>query len=491
MKPRNSPRTLDSIERIADPQIRGFAFQDFVSDLFASAGFDVTPNAGAARPRQTDLVARRGDEAYLIEVKWVANNLDVSHISDLHDRLVRTSSELTGVFLAYGDFGEGAIQDVQSRRVRPMLLFDETAIQELASSPGSLLRLLDLKRTLLVDKGTVHTGGSGRTRQSRQGLPESACTFPSDGVHASRFVSSGGFNGLVFASDLPDVDWVTSSGNGVVIDMGIAAYDIGELTGVLRDLLEMRWTKRPEYMSERPPAWSLHQTGTTWHGFGSKEFVAALKSWRARYREMKCSPHDSEEFVYVDRCRLGLFTLTGQISADSRRLVRHAILSFQLSGIPIDADVLRRLSRAFDSNAFFRTLSTPAIARRHFHRLDLTDDVIRALIVQSIDREDWVVGLVVVNPFQRAGVAWSKGRSSSSVDLEVQDPPWQLAESDVLVCDLNQWHPLDRELTSYQLRTVEWTNTSEATVVRAVGDWHDKSRRDPWIELTPEPLTKH
>jgi hypothetical protein len=61
------------VEEQQDEQARGRMFEDVVRKLFERARFHVTRNAGAATPRQTDLFARRGDDEYLIEVKWRIN----------------------------------------------------------------------------------------------------------------------------------------------------------------------------------------------------------------------------------------------------------------------------------------------------------------------------------------------------------------------------------------------------------------------------------
>jgi Holliday junction resolvase len=80
-------RDFERVEGQPNEQVRGRLFEDVIRKLFERSRFHVTRNAGAATPRQTDLFARRGDEEYLIEVKWRNTPTDVSDLGDLNDRL--------------------------------------------------------------------------------------------------------------------------------------------------------------------------------------------------------------------------------------------------------------------------------------------------------------------------------------------------------------------------------------------------------------------
>lgn len=364
MRSRRTPG-LSEILLIPDPQSRGYAFQEFIAEVFRAVGFDVTPNAGTAQPRQTDLVARRGDEAYLIETKWENRRAGSDAVDALHSRLQRTSSELIGALFAYAGFSTGAVDVVRQARHRPVLLFDREAIEELARNPRDVLRLIDLKRSRLVDRGEVHSAGSGKTRFQNRGLPTSPSTFVmSDGSRSTSYISGGGYSKLVFTSEIVDVDWTPSRGRGVVLDMSLDLTKVDEIVAIFKDLLEMGWTSPPAYDIERRPRWSIQQAETTWHGEGTREFVAALRGWRERYAGIT-DLHHTEEFVYTDKCRFGFFTLTGDISADPRRVVWNAALSFQLLGIPIDQELVRQTARHFDNQAVFRPLDQEAVSSRH------------------------------------------------------------------------------------------------------------------------------
>jgi hypothetical protein len=90
------------------------------------------------------------------------------------------------------------------------------------------------------------------------------------------------------------------------------------------------------------------------------------------------------------------------------------------------------------------------------------------------DERDWVIGLVVKNPF--------KGRR----DNQSQDWPHLLYTADELICRLGSWHFLHNRLT-YRLRRLEWAWTSDVSVISPVADWDEKRRRGHVTRLRLRP----
>lgn len=77
------------------------------------------------------------------------------------------------------------------------------------------------------------------------------------------------------------------------------------------------------------------------------------------------------------------------------------------------------------------------------------------------DRE-WVVGIVVVNPFyERAG------------NLKAKWLPSPLERTEYLVCRLRSWHQLSGPKRSYRLWAFDWAWTSDVLVVQPSADWDD------------------
>src|SRR5207249_2226336 len=78
----------------------------------------------------------------------------------------------------------------------------------------------------------------------------------------------------------------------------------------------------------------------------------------------------------------------------------------------------------------------------------------------------WVRGLVIKNPFG--------GETPEGVDE--LDWPRGVNDSEAVVCSLAQWHPWDEVPEHYELRIVEWADTTEFSVVRFVVDWQGELR---------------
>ncbi|MCP9486379.1 MAG: hypothetical protein MSC30_11000 [Gaiellaceae bacterium MAG52_C11] len=79
----------------------------------------------------------------------------------------------------------------------------------------------------------------------------------------------------------------------------------------------------------------------------------------------------------------------------------------------------------------------------------------------------WVCGVVVANPFG--------GEGPEGVDQ--REWPAGLTDTALLVCSLAHWHPWPDVPEGYELRTVEWTHTTDFAVVRVVADWRGELRR--------------
>lgn len=475
---------LQSLRTNENSQRRGYRFQEFIAELFRAAQFEVTPNAGAAKPRQTDLVARRGADGYLVETKWEKKKASSADIDALLSRLRRTSNELTGVFFSNAGYTTDAVELVRHERARPILLFEGSELDRLVQDDRVLLQLLRQKRDQLVTNCVVQRNAPARRSRRRKSveLPSSTLSFlgPNDG-RSSVFVCSGEYNKSAFVMSLPDIDWLPGEGRGVTLDVSLQVHGESGLIDLFGDLAAMGWIRQTEYLTQGVACWSIQQATTNWHGHGCDEFVKALTSWRQRYKGIPSSDlHHTEEFTYFDTCRLGYFSLTGQVSADRRRIVWQPRVSFQLMGIPVDDGAIRQFCDRFgDDDTFYRPRTSESVKRV---RLPEPRDVTPiSLVVQPMDGEDWVVGIVIENPY--------RGRGFDSV-VE-GDSPWLLHDSANLLCDLGQWHPLKKKNKRYYLRSLEWSVTSETTVVHPVADWDDPAPRSKRTkDLAPRSVRK-
>jgi hypothetical protein len=152
---------------------RGRAFEQLIRRLFQQAHFKVAFNPGAAAPRQTDLVATYADAAYPIETKWQQKPAGVAEVDEVRTRLRETHASMIGVLISVSGFGDQAIQRVEDRRERPVLLLDCDDLEALLHSPEELPELLRQKRQELMVHGRAfaiddpRVGGNTRLDRSR------------------------------------------------------------------------------------------------------------------------------------------------------------------------------------------------------------------------------------------------------------------------------------------------------------------------------------
>ncbi|MEU1605547.1 restriction endonuclease [Micromonospora matsumotoense] len=452
----------EQLAAMTNPRRRGLAFEDFVADLFAASHFEVRKNAGAARPRQTDLLASRAGDTYLIECKWRADRADIDDVDSLRSRLRRTSGAI-GLLVSVPGFSGTAISDVADHRGQPILLLSGDEIGVLARRPDDLVRLLWRKQQALQVEGSalVDEPAQRKRIRPRRPLPASGSRFvrPS-GPDAPLLAFGGGFNGFTFAHEVVDVDWVRAQGSGVTLDVDVPARQERDVLDLIEKLADLGWAS--------PDArWSLQQSRTNWHGFGVAAFAAELVRWRTRAATPDA--HHSEEFCYVDNCDGGFYTLTSTISAHDYRRATQTHLSFQLQGVPLDTGPLLQLCRSIGvhDGVFFRSLTDRS--RRLIHLPTWMTAAVEPLALVVTPGEDisegmdFVTGIVIPNPLRQH--EWRQSKEWEAAGLQ------QLESAENLVCDLGEHHLHDQRSYSYRLTKIEVAKTSNGTVFVPGARW--------------------
>jgi hypothetical protein len=413
-------------------------------------------------------MATMGEQEYLIEAKWWAKPIGTPEIQSLEDRLKQTSTSVVGVLVSYSGFTAPAIDRVERKAKRPILLVTGEEIERAIDWDGDFMRMLRQKREALRvhSKVVFVSARSQRPRhRKKRSLPSALETFVlGNGTPLHVLASGGGYGQFAFVRELPDIDWVPGSGLGVTLDVGTTATDESELLAVLYELSNLGWLTRKS-------RWSIQQSTTNWHGAGAKTFADALVDWRSRYRDLE-DVHHTEEFCYVDACDdIGFYSLTGQVAAHTPRIAWRSSLSFQLSGIPVNLEPLRHLCGVLDpsSNLYFRPRKEESVSRHC-----LTPDESRILdVVGYVGEEDefqadpndreWAVGVVAENPY------WSKFTKKRA-----ETPNWWpdiASDSELIVCSLRSWHPMGQVKKVYRLWSCESAWTSDALAFSPVADW--------------------
>lgn len=463
--PSDLMRELHALRAMPNPQRRGYKLEALLQRAFQRAHFQAAHNPKMAEPRQTDFAVISDSHRYLCEAKWESRPTGTDDIDAIRSRLKRSDNTVVGLLFTMSGINDQAAEViVRDRRDGLVLVFDELDILLALNAPHELERLLRLKHDELVVHGRVHRGDNANeaARAARRSptnvgqLPKSRYRLLSTGGNRLPwFHGEGGFNLGVFCLDLPDVDWVPAAGSGVCLDMPIAAGDQRDILRLLVSLSELGWTGNQSQ-------WSIQQNGRNWHGCGADTFAEALRKWKERTRQLE-DPHHSEEFVYFEVCDGGFYTVSGSISAEPTRHVVRCNVSFQLVGMPLDPGALQRLYRRFDvpSRGYFRPLVERSVTRQQFD--DRVPLQVLGYVVEPAGhrwpREDWVVGLLAVNPYRGTDPQPSNGLAR---DLE---------GSGVIVCALRSHHPLNKPKERYELWSFERARTSDAHALRVVAEW--------------------
>ncbi len=459
------------LDKLRDAYARGRQFEQLVFSLLRAGHMKVVRNPGAARPRQTDLLAISSKEVFLVETKWQGRLAGSPEVSDLRDRLTRVDPRAVGVLISISGFTKPAFNEVDNRRKHPILLVDRADLEEILSYEPDLVGHLRRKREDFLIRGRASASvlTKKRSRRSKLGgleAPVSRFRLP-DGTEKPWLSGEGHYGHFTFALDLLDIDWVAAGGVGVSLDMSIPVAGVKGLLELLQYLTEVGWG--------HPDAqWSIEQSGRSWHGFGGTALADALSHWKERYQDLG-QPHHTEVLCYYDKCADGFYTLKADIGATARREVWPCDLSFQLRGIPLDPEPFRALASAFKVDAtghWFRPRTEKSVLRTH---LDGRTQELSplALVVQTENPGarrkplQWVVGIVTANPF--------KGRRGRG-EKAPEHWPSTLEDSDALICSLGSWHFLGDQVR-YHMRWCDSAWSSDIQVISPSADWRDTVRR--------------
>jgi hypothetical protein len=456
---------LRELETFVDPRRRGVELEQLVRRLFQAADFQVAFDAAAAAPRQTDLVATYGNDAYLVETKWWKKRAGVGAVDEVRIRLSETHAVMIGVLISVSGFSDGAIKRVERRRDRPILLVDREEFAMALQYPEELPEMLRRKRQELVIHSRAAALDYARSGPSpamrRSALPVDQVSFLIDGERAPMATFGGDFGNFVFVQNMPDIDWAAGGGTGVHLDMSFTPGDTEGLIDVLHRLVDAGWaTGRGR--------WNIQQASRNWHGAGVASLVDAMRGWRERYDGVE-PIHHTEQLCWQDvRAEgSGFYTLTAGIDGHERRHVWHCDVSMQLHGVPLDPEPVRNFASLLGAREphYFRARSTASVERHHLRDEEALDPLGYVIFDQPDDPEhpEWVCGLIIENP-------WALERFGSRSKL----PEWlpgHVEESELLICALAQYHPVGYAVGAYRFRWCEWAWTSDALVFHPVADW--------------------
>jgi hypothetical protein len=462
--------------RKSKPDSTGRCFEEEVEGLLRSAGFRVQPNAGAARPRQTDLYATGHGMDLLVEVKDRKRKVDINDVDGLRSRLGRTAADIIGVIVTTSEVSSGALREIEADRTREILVLAPNEVELLRQHRADLLVLIQRKRHELRSRGRAWIGPVVGREHLGVRLPRSPIRFQCK-EKKPYFASKGGHVHMAFAMEIPDPGWGTSGGNGVVLSLQLTL-------GAVEDLQETLGYLHQNFGLSTHGAFTIRQSEMCWHGVGAHELLQTVRNYEARYRAATMSyVHHSEEITYVDRFRGGYLMLTTQHHVKGRMygtnrgpVFNHSELAIALPGIPLDTRQFLDLCR-YTGNDWGEFENVP---ERHCRtrrlRKALRLEVVGTVVeipghqMRALSKHRTVVGVIAKNPFY----------GKRSLPPELQDkkiPLHDLLRTELLLCDLRDWHDEGDVIDFYVLEGFESTFIHAGQLVRPFGTWNEVLKR--------------
>ncbi len=460
-------RGFDTLLGEDDKHQRGYQFQKWLRDVLLHAGFEVHANPRIAKPRQTDISARRAERDYLIEAKWRQAAVDVSDIDALRSRLNRTPSDVVGCFFSLADYGKTAIKAVEDDRTREILLFNAVEIQDLARSPSMLPQLIEDKRTSLRVHARVKFTGAGAddALPTEIQLPSSGLQFWCNGSAVDYVASSTDNMDILFTQEhLNPIGSSEDPEFALRLDLDVRHLsELRDVLGMLHNHLHL----------SAAGTFAIHQTKASWHGAGAESFLASAGAWQSRYRATALEWfHHSEELHYVDEFRHGRLVLTARQRVGESVFLHSAEAELRLPGIPVDREPLLELCRKTGNRDAFMTLcNTKSFEELPFRSNRTTIEPLGLILSSEFAQERAVSGIIAKNPFFGKKSALTRAGLKHASQIE------HLSSVEILCCSLKDWHDADDVIDEYYLTGIQSKWLGQALVIRPSCTWKSITNR--------------
>ncbi len=458
---RHSGKTRELFERLLESEDaagRGPAFEKLLGARLIADGFTVHFNPRTARPRQTDLLAIRESQHFLIEAKWRKRAIDVGDVDDLRMRLNRVPSDFVGCIFNMSGYSSRAIEQVASDRTREILLFNAAEINSIFADRFEIRELIRHKREKLRVDGRVWFDDSRpESSASRKNFPPPCQAFRTKTGAAPLVAGPSHNDKTVFCLQIPE-----TGGRAAVVSsaLRLAIRHTAELADVLAAI------QQTVGLSEQG-AFSIQQLSHAWHGFGAQNFLDAIENWEQRYSDAKLkSPHHSEDLVFLDRSGVALIALTSRQRVGDSTFLHSSELEIQLPGVPVDPSKIQDLARKTGNpDAHFQTNSGSGLHSAHFKAGQLKL-VPHSKIVTSNLGDEWVCGVVAKNPFTVNRMKRLAGDLGEFF-------PRHLSEPEYLLCAVSDQYLLRDEVSNLSVRSVFGTWIGHVPVLNVRCTWEE------------------
>lgn len=449
---------------------RGRRFEELFCRLLYKNSFDVHKNPRSANPRQTDIFAENGDVSFLFELKWLKRRVDIAAIAQIRDRLRRVTRGTIGCICSMSGFTETLIQEIEKdRHEYEVLLFDPFEVYSLFAEEVTVRGLVDEKRRSMRTGGIVWFLGQGprSTPHRYTELPESTEQLD---------LSQKSVHFRLTGKDISDLVFVSMP---LIFDEYLWAFNLRvNLRETTIDGIKQVFTAATNYLSLRGGGrFGIRQRQSGWYGLGSDNFIKELGRHAERYKGYKGEIHHSEELVFCEALNQGLFLLNARQRLSGHREIHSAEVTIRLRGMPIDAEPYIKFSQTVGQNNVLFTpvesLERSAVALLRWIRINPSDVItkIQQVRVNELGTVG-ISGLVIKNPFFQ--------KETKIAKLSNAEVMAQFAESEYLICTLDDWLEVGDEVDQYVLTDLEAVATGGTVLLRPRCTWRKLTKRvDP------------
>jgi hypothetical protein len=458
---RHIEKTRDLFERLLESEDsagRGPAFEKVLGEQLTANGFTVHFNPKTARPRQTDLLAIRESEHFLIEAKWRKRGIDIGDVDSLRMRLNRIPSDIVGCIFNMSGYSSRAITQVENDRAREILLFNAAEINSIFAGRLKVHELIRRKRETLRVDGRVWFDDSKTESSARsKNFPPPCRDFHTKTGTAPLVAFPSDNDETVFFLDIPETGAVDTF---VSMELRLAIHDTAELADVLA-------TVRETVGLSDQGTFSIQQLAHAWCGFGAQNFLDAIENWEQRYSDAKLkSPHHSEDLVFLDHSGSALIALTSRQRVGDSTFLHASELEIQLPGVPADLSKIQELARKTGNpDALFQTNLGSGLHSAHFQAGQIKL-VPHSKIVNSYLGEEWVCGIVAKNPFTANRMKRLSGSLGEFFPRHLPDPKY-------LLCAVSDQYLLRDEVSNLSVRSVFGTWIGHVPVLSVRCTWEE------------------
>lgn len=452
-------RVLVALQELS-PQVRGRWFERLLVALLRRDGLEAWHDPGAARPRQTDATFRLGDAYYLVEAKWVGRRAQPQDLASVRDRVRRVPVGTGACFVAMEGFTSGVINDLREHREQEILLIDGNEVRSVALG-YSFRKLIDEKRRRFHVDAEIWFKRDDIQKQSVV-LPTSGKSLVVNGSPTHSVVARKGRTcDLHFAIDTLQLETYYPT---VSVELESSAEDVQELARLISTL-------HARLRLDDEGSFAIHQTETSWLGFGAEAFIAELRNVERRYASLPAGEHlhHSESATFVSHFEGGLIAIATQQQVNVKELRLHrTYVEVTMNGIPLDLERLRAVADEVDGRELQLRVHPKNDEYRAAAWLERLPRVEPVGFVQSsrpaLDERPFIEGIVVRNPFfareaflkqSLAGGRWA----------------YDLAHTETLVCWLRSSHCVGDRVGHYRLQGFECEQIGHVSRVRVRADW--------------------